>query len=87
MRFLATQEQINLMASVKGLPSVAKESSNPLYENIRNTTNIDTQYINNGKLKSYIRNYIENAAIKLGRGNCDGADGAVKALEQMMLGE
>lgn len=87
MRFLATQEQINLMASVKGLPSVAKESSNPLYENIRNTTNIDTQYINNGKLKSYIRNYIENAAIKLGRGNCDGADGAVKALEQMILGE
>ena len=54
---------------------------------IRNTTNIDTQYINNGKLKSYIRNYIENAAIKLGRGNCDGADGAVKALEQMILGE
>lgn len=45
MRFLATEDEINKIASVKGMPSVAKNSKDEKYEGIQNVANVVCSYI------------------------------------------
>lgn len=51
IRFLATRDEINTLANIKGVPSIAIESSDlEIYTNINNPTSIETQAINDGRI-------------------------------------
>lgn len=51
MRFLAMKDEINTMADVKGIPSVAVESTNlDIYKNILEPEKVESEGINEGKI-------------------------------------
>lgn len=51
LRFLATKDEINTIANIKGVPSVAAESTNPdIYKNILNPEKVEMEGVNEGKI-------------------------------------
>lgn len=82
LRFLTTEEQMNQLASIKGVPSAAKSSSDEKYAAIDGASNIIEEYRNNGELDSYIRSYIASVSANLGRGEYKNVDQAIEGLKQ-----
>lgn len=82
LRFLTTEEQMNQLASIKGVPSAAKSSSDEKYAAIDGASNIIEEYRNNGELDSYIRSYIASVSANLGRGEYKDVDQAIEGLKQ-----
>lgn len=78
LRFMARQEELNAMASVKGVPSVAKVSDDTRYVG---TSNAKTEIVivNNGTLNSAYGYYICTATEKLVDGTYENADAAFAA--------
>lgn len=78
LRFMARQEELNTMASVKGVPSVAKVSDDTRYVG---TSNAKTEIVivNNGTLNSAYGYYICTATEKLVDGTYENADAAFAA--------
>lgn len=55
IRFLATREEINKMADVKGIPSVAVEKTDvEIYRNVLHTENAEMSYVNKGEITTDI---------------------------------
>lgn len=82
MRFLATEEQLNTIASVKGMPSVAKNSSDEKYAGIENDDLIERSYIDKGEIKNSVKSSVANVGNQFGNGNYENADEAVANLEK-----
>ena len=82
LRFLTTEEQMNQLASIKGVPSAAKSSSDEKYAAIDGASNIIEEYRNNGELDSYIRSYIASVSANLSRGEYKNVDQAIEGLKQ-----
>lgn len=78
LRFLARQEELNTMASVKGVPSVTKNSSDSRYENL-GKTKTEISIINNGTLPSYYGNYFCDITAKMIDGTYADANAAFNA--------
>ena len=73
---------MNQLASIKGVPSAAKSSSDEKYAAIDGASNIIEEYRNNGELDSYIRSYIASVSANLGRGEYKNVDQAIEGLKQ-----
>lgn len=69
LRFLAQEDQLNTLASVKGVPSATKNSSNARYEGIQNAENVAARYINDGTILNHVKNYFKQTASGLGNGD------------------
>ena len=69
LRFLAQEDQLNTLASVKGVPSATKNSSNARYEGIQNAENVAARYINDGTILNHVKNYFKQTASGLGDGD------------------
>lgn len=82
MRFLATEEQINTIASVKGMPSVAKNSSDEKYAGIENDDLIERSYIDKGEIKNSVKSEVANVGNQFGSGTYKNADEAIADLEK-----
>ncbi len=82
MRFLATEEQLNTIASVKGMPSVAKNSNDEKYAGIENDDLIERSYIDKGEIKNSVKSSVANVGNQFGNGNYENADEAVADLEK-----
>lgn len=55
IRFLATKDEINKIADVKGVPSVAvKKNDIEVYQDILNTKNVELECVNDGRITSAI---------------------------------
>ena len=53
IRFLATKDEINQMADIKGIPSVAKEKNDiEIYQNILNPQKVEINCVNTGEITS-----------------------------------
>lgn len=53
MRFLTTSDEINKMASVKGIPSVAVNNTEEgIYKDVLSPKKVQLDYVNNGKISS-----------------------------------
>lgn len=51
LRFLATKDEINKMADIKGIPSIAKEKTDiEIYQNILNSQQVEETCINKGEI-------------------------------------
>lgn len=69
LRFLAQEDQLNTLASVKGVPSAIKNSSDARYEGIQNAENVAARYVNDGTILNHVKNYFEQTASGLGNGD------------------
>lgn len=69
LRFLAQEDQLNTLASVKGVPSATKNSSDARYEGIQNAENVAARYINDGTILNHVKNYFKQTASGLGNGD------------------
>lgn len=69
LRFLAQEDQLNTLASVKGVPSAIKNSSNARYEGIQNAENVAARYVNDGTILNHVKNYFKQTASGLGNGD------------------
>lgn len=82
MRFLTTEEQINVMASVKGMPSVAKNSDDEKYAGIQNDELIERSYMDKGEMKNSVKSRVADIANQYGSGAFTNTDDAIKDLER-----
>lgn len=69
LRFLAQEDQLNTLASVKGVPSATKNSSDVRYEGIQNAENVAARYVNDGTILNHVKNYFKQTASGLGNGD------------------
>lgn len=69
LRFLAQEDQLNTLASVKGVPSATKNSSDARYEGIQNAENVAARYVNDGTILNHVKNYFKQTASGLGNGD------------------
>ena len=83
IRFLMMEDQINQMASVKGMSSVAKNSSNDLYKDIQNPGNIESCFVNDGTVESGVQKNIGYKLNDLGKGNLSSVDETVQAINEI----
>lgn len=69
LRFLAQEDQLNTLASVKGVPSAIKNGSDARYEGIQNAENVAARYVNDGTILNHVKNYFKQTASGLGNGD------------------
>lgn len=68
IRFLAQEDQLNTLASVKGVPSAAKNSSDEQYTAVRDPEDAALSFVNDGTILNHMKDYFRQDANKLGMG-------------------
>lgn len=81
IRFLMMEDQINQMANIKGVPSVAVHNSDERYKSVLDTTDAMGTFINDGSISSEIRNSIDSVAEQYGTGKFTSLDEAMDMLK------
>lgn len=69
LRFLAQEDQLNTMASVKGVPSATKNNSDTRYQGVQNAENVSARYVNDGTILNHVKSYFKQTASSLGNGD------------------
>ena len=67
LRFLSTPEQLNTMASVKGIPTAGKDGSDARYKNVVETGKAGIFY-SDGSVREHMKSFLTNAARSLADG-------------------
>lgn len=80
MQFFMTEDELNTIASVKGMPSAAKNSSDERYKDVLDTSNAAGTYIYDGKIKTGVTSAIADVANELGNGEVPDVDAAMEEL-------
>lgn len=68
IRFLAQEDQLNTIASVKGVPSVAKNSADGRYAAARSPEAVEERYVNSGNVLNHMKGFFRSEAGNLGNG-------------------
>lgn len=82
MRFLTTEKEINTMAQIKGMPSVALKSSDDRYKDAQNPKKSAGKYVYDGKVKADVNSAVADMANQYCNGKFKNVDEAVKALKE-----
>lgn len=82
IRFLVDEEQLNTLAEIKGMPSVAKASDNMLYSELHNTMNIEGSYIYKAGDRKDIQANVCNVTNTLGSGKYADVEEAMEELKK-----
>lgn len=77
LRFMARQDELNTLASIKGVPSIAKVSTDTRYANIGNVK-VEVSIVNNGTIMPYVGTCFTLSANEFLSGNLKSADEALK---------
>ncbi len=84
LRFLATDKEINQIADVKGVPSIAKDAENPIYSKIFNVPQTELSYVNDGLIETNMVSILYTVATEFGTTNeYTTAEDAARAFVQM----
>lgn len=62
MRFLAQDDQMQIMAQIKGMPTVTATNSDERYESVCSAPQVQLAYTNDGSIESYVRSNVESVA-------------------------
>lgn len=81
LRFFARTEELNKIADVKGMPSVAVKSEGERFEDALNPKKLEARYVYNGELANDITGAIANTCNQMGAGSLDSVDAAIAAIE------
>lgn len=78
MRFLAQKNQLDTLASIKGVPSVTGDASISLYSDVENVAKAESSYINDGSVNSYMLTLLSSAGTGLADGSFSSAEEAAQ---------
>lgn len=79
LRFMARQEELNTLASIKGVPSVAKNSDDTRYVNLSKVEKIEKSVVSDGSVLPFYGTYLSSAAAQQLAGEVNNAEEAVAA--------
>lgn len=82
IRFLMTEKQINQMADIKGVPSVAVHNSDERYKSVLDTEDAIGTFVNDGSISPEVRNSIDSVAEQYGTGKITSFDEGMEVLKQ-----
>ena len=68
IRFLAQEEQLNTLSSVKGVPAVTKNNTDERYSAIHQPENVASSFVNKGVLLNHVKDFFLSDAKDLGNG-------------------
>lgn len=77
LRFMARQDELNTLASIKGVPSVAKETTDARYVGLSKLEKVAGSVTSNGSIPAYIGTLFSNAGNKLISGEITDSAAAV----------
>ena len=80
LRFMMQEKEIDEMASIKGLPSMAENGTDERYAGLRDAKSIEASFINDGSVPDSIRVALEQVCNDFGAGVYGNANEAVQAL-------
>ena len=83
LRFMMHEKEIDEMASIKGLPSVAENGTDERYAGLRDAKNIEASFINDGSVPDSIRAALEQVCNDFGAGVYGNANEAVQAFVEL----
>ena len=83
LRFMMQEKEIDEMASIKGLPSVAENGTDERYAGLRDAKNIEASFINDGSVPDSIRVALEQVCNDFGAGVYGNANEAVQAFVEL----
>ena len=83
LRFMMQEKEIDEMASIKGLPSVAENGTDEWYAGLRDAKSIEVSFINDGSVPDSIRAALEQVCNDLGAGVYVNANEAVQAFVEL----
>ena len=83
LRFMMQEKEIDEMASIKGLPSVAENGTDERYAGLRDAKNIEASFINDGSVPDSIRAALEQVCNDFGAGVYGNANEAVQAVVEL----
>ena len=83
LRFMMQEKEIDEMASIKGLPSVAENGTDERYAGLRDAKNIEASFINDGSVPDSIRAALEQVCNDFGAGLYGNANEAVQAFVEL----
>lgn len=84
IRFLMTKEQSNTMASIKGMPSVAKEGTDERYPALHDIKNSQAAFSNDGTVSNHVREIFTQVCNDYAAGKYSSAGEAAQAFAQAM---
>ena len=76
VRFMALNDQLNTLASIKGVPSIAKNADDPRYTPLDATPKVQQRFVNDGTVLNHMKDYFQQNATKVGKGELTPADAA-----------
>lgn len=77
LRFMARQDELNTLASIKGVPSAAKETTDERYTALNDIDKVEMKVVSDGTVPAYIGTLLSHAANELLDGSIASADDAV----------
>ena len=83
LRFMMQEKEIDEMASIKGLPSVAENGTDERYAGLRDAKSIEASFINDGSVPDSIRAALEQVCNDFGAGVYGNANEAVQAFVEL----
>ena len=83
LRFMMQEKEIDEMASIKGLPSVAENGTDERYAGLRDAKNIEASFINDGSVPDSIRAALEQVCNDFGAGVYGNANEAVQVFVEL----
>ena len=83
LRFMMQEKEIDEMASIKGLPSVAENGTDEWYAGLRDAKSIEASFINDGSVPDSIRVALEQVCNDFGAGVYGNANEAVQAFVEL----
>ena len=83
LRFMMQEKEIDEMASIKGLPSVAENGTDEWYAGLRDAKSIEASFINDGSVPDSIRAALEQVCNDFGAGVYGNANEAVPAFVEL----
>ena len=78
IRFLAQEEQLNTLASVKGVPAVTTTGTDERYTAIQSPDSAVRSYVNDGTILNHVKDYFRVEAVDLGNGDAASAEDAAR---------
>lgn len=83
LRFMMQEKEIDEMASIKGLPSVAENGTDERYAGLRDAKSIEASFINDGSVPDSIRAALEQVCNDFGAGVYGNANEAVQVFVEL----
>ncbi len=78
LRFMAQQSELDALASIKGVPSITKETTDERYANLRSLDKVESTVIADGTVPIYFGVLLNSASGALLKGETADADAAVQ---------